>query len=226
MKYRSMWMEIKEYIILSKNEHRVILKDGVGELVEKKSKFIATCTSVETVEEAEEQIKEARKKYYDARHVCFAYIIEETPKILRCSDDGEPSGTAGKPMLDILEGEGLVGALFICVRYFGGTLLGTGGLVRAYQGAAKIAFKDAQLGVKSKGLEVEIVSSYEDHGKIQYLIEQKELEVKKTEYMEKVTTILHIPEDMYVLIENEVVERTAARAKIKKIKEIFLIEKI
>jgi uncharacterized YigZ family protein len=211
---------------LNQDEIKVILENGTGELVEKKSRFIATCTSVNSTEEAEEQIKQAKKKYYDARHVCFAYIIEGNLNTLRCSDDGEPSGTAGKPMLDILEKEGVANALIICVRYFGGTLLGTGGLVRAYQGAAKIAFLDAKLGRKTKGLEVEIVCSYEDHGKVQYIIEQKELNIQNMIYLENVTTILHIPEDVFLELQKEVIERTSARAKIKKNKEVFLIEKI
>lgn len=204
----------------------MILSSGMGEIVEKKSRFIAACMEVRTVEEAENEIKKARKKYYDARHVCFAYIIEGNPNVLRCSDDGEPSGTAGKPMLDILEGENLVNALFICVRYFGGTLLGTGGLVRAYQGTAKKAFLNSEIGSKIKGIEVEIVSAYEEHGKIQYILEQKDLTVKDIIYLERVTTILHIPENMYDSLQKEVVERTAGRAKIKKNKDVFLIEKI
>lgn len=211
---------------MDKDQIKVLLENGAGELVEKKSRFIATCTSVDSVEEAEDQIKLAKKKYYDSRHVCFAYVIEGNPSTLRCGDDGEPSGTAGKPMLDILEGEGVVNALFICVRYFGGTLLGTGGLVRAYQGAAKLAFLDAKLGKKIKGLEVEILCTYEDHGKVQYIIEQKNLNIQNTVYLENVTTILHIPENVFLELQKEVIERTSARAKIKKNKEVFLIDKI
>lgn len=115
-------------------EEFVTIKDNVQlELVEKKSRFIANLFYVESTQEAENVIKEIRKKYYDAKHNCIAYRIIENERIEeRANDDGEPSGTAGAPMLNILQKNNLANILIIVTRYFGGILLGTGGLVRAY----------------------------------------------------------------------------------------------
>ena len=112
---------------------RIVYEGGQGEIVEKKSRFICNVFVVNSEEEALECIEKMKKKYWDARHNCFAYVIGERQQIQRCSDDGEPSGTAGKPMLDVLLGNKLCNAAVVVTRYFGGTLLGTGGLVRAYQ---------------------------------------------------------------------------------------------
>ena len=115
-------------------EEFVTIKDNVQfELVEKKSRFIANLFYVVSTQEAENVIKEIRKKYYDAKHNCIAYRIIENERIEeRANDDGEPSGTAGAPMLNILQKNNLANILIIVTRYFGGILLGTGGLVRAY----------------------------------------------------------------------------------------------
>ena len=120
-----------------------LLEGGTSEVIVKKSRFLGITFPVETAEEAALQIAGIRKKYYDARHNCYAYRLTDKE---RFSDDGEPSQTAGKPMLDVLAGAGLTGALVVVTRYFGGTLLGTGGLVRAYTDAAKEAVAKA-LGV-------------------------------------------------------------------------------
>ena len=117
--------------------YKILYREGTGELIEKKSRFIASFRSVKTEEEAQAFIEEMRKKYWDASHNCYAWVLGENGEGKRCSDDGEPSQTAGKPMLDVLEGEGIVNICVVVTRYFGGTLLGTGGLVRAYSGAVK-----------------------------------------------------------------------------------------
>ena len=112
--------------------YRVLLSGGEGEYVEKKSRFIATLRACESEEEAVRFIEEMKKKYWDARHNCSAFVIGSRAELTRCSDDGEPSGTAGRPMLEVLTGEGIRNAAVVVTRYFGGVLLGTGGLVRAY----------------------------------------------------------------------------------------------
>ncbi len=120
-------------------EDQVLLVSGAeAELVEKKSRFIATVRPVASEEEAAAFIEEMKKKYYDARHNCSAYVIGSRAQITRSSDDGEPGGTAGRPMLEVLLGSGIRNVAVVVTRYFGGTLLGTGGLVRAYsaQGSA------------------------------------------------------------------------------------------
>ena len=119
-------------------EYRTIYQGGEGELIEKKSRFIATVRLVKSEEEALAFIEEMRKKYWNATHNCFAYVIGERKEIMRCSDDGEPQGTAGKPMLDVLLGEELYNTAVVVTRYFGGTLLGTGGLVTTIEETLKI----------------------------------------------------------------------------------------
>lgn len=113
-------------------QYKTVYEGGEGEIVEKKSRFIATVRPVETEEEALAFIEEMKKKYWDARHNCSAYVLGERQELMQCSDDGEPSQTAGKPMMDVLTGAGLTNVAVVVTRYFGGTLLGTGGLVRAY----------------------------------------------------------------------------------------------
>ena len=119
------------------DSYRVLLEGGVGEYVEKKSRFIATIRRCESEEEAVAFIEEMKKKYWDARHNCSAFVLGSRGELTRCSDDGEPGGTAGRPMLEVLLGEGIRDVCVVVTRYFGGTLLGTGGLVRAYSGAVK-----------------------------------------------------------------------------------------
>ena len=117
--------------------YKTIYAGGEGEITEKKSRFIATVRLVEKEEDALAFIEEMKKKYWDARHNCYAYSIGEHREFTRCSDDGEPSGTAGRPMLDVILGEDIYNVAVVVTRYFGGVLLGTGGLVRAYSGAVQ-----------------------------------------------------------------------------------------
>ena len=119
------------------SEWLTLYKGGIGEYEEKKSRFIATLEPVSSEEAATEFIASIKKKYWDARHNCSAFVIGSGGEKTRCSDDGEPSGTAGRPMLNVLVGEHITNACVVVTRYFGGTLLGTGGLVRAYSGSAK-----------------------------------------------------------------------------------------
>ncbi len=132
-------------------EYKILYEGGVGEIVEKKSRFIATTRPVETEEEAFGFIEEMKKKYWDATHNCSAFVLGERGEICRCSDDGEPSQTAGRPMLDVLLGEEIRNICVVVTRYFGGTLLGTGGLVRAYSGAVKAGLENSQNRNKASG---------------------------------------------------------------------------
>ena len=136
-------------------EYITILNDESAEIVEKKSKFIANLYHIENVQEAEEKIKEIRKKYHDARHHCVAYRILENSKLIeKSSDDGEPSGTAGAPMLNLLQKHNLNNVLIVVTRYFGGILLGTGGLVRAYTEAAQSAILKSKFVKNVIGIEI------------------------------------------------------------------------
>jgi len=150
--------------------YKTIYQGNVGEIIEKKSRFIATVRLVENEEEALAFIEEMRKKYWNATHNCFAYVIGEHREIVRCSDDGEPSGTAGKPMLDVLLGEELYNTAVVVTRYFGGTLLGTGGLVRAYSKAVQEGLAQSRIIEKQYGTILEIGTDYQGLGKIQYII--------------------------------------------------------
>ena len=150
---------------------KVILEPTTAEIVEKKSRFIANVFYVENVEMAEQKLIEIRKKYYDAKHNCFAYVIGANGEQVKSSDDGEPQGTAGHPMLDILKGNELINCIAIVTRYFGGTLLGTGGLVRAYSDSLKAAIANAKLADIKNAYEVAFDVSYDDYSKIEKLIQ-------------------------------------------------------
>ena len=137
LKYKEIKIEKSEMRKFMLEQYKTVYQGGTGEIVEKKSRFIATVRPVKTEEEAMLFIEEMKKKYWDARHNCSAWVIGERRESMRCSDDGEPQGTAGKPMLDVLLGEELYNTAVVVTRYFGGTLLGTGGLVRAYSKAVQ-----------------------------------------------------------------------------------------
>lgn len=176
----------------------ILEKEIQAEIVEKKSRFIANIFYVETVQEAEEKIKQVKKQYFDARHNCFAYSIFQKDGIInRFSDDGEPSGTAGAPMLNILNSKELTNALVIVTRYFGGILLGTGGLVRAYTGAMQEALSKPSIICKELGLEAKIDVNYQDLEKMKYYFKQKEIEISKIEYKEKVQVFVDITKNKY-----------------------------
>ena len=167
-------------------EYKTVYRGGEGEITEKKSRFIANVVPVSSEEEAEEFIESMKKKYWDARHNCYAYIIGERGEIKRFSDDGEPGGTAGKPILEVLSGEGVTNAAIVVTRYFGGTLLGTGGLVRAYGAAAKAGLSASAVINKIPGMRLSITTDYTGLGKIQYLLGQRGITVLDTVYTDKV----------------------------------------
>ena len=150
---------------------KVILENKTAEIVEKKSRFIANIFYVENIKDAEEKLAEIKKKYYDAKHNCFAYVIGLDGEIVKSSDDGEPQGTAGHPMLDILKGNELTNCIAIVTRYFGGTLLGTGGLVRAYSDSLKSAISLTKTSEIKAAYEVSFEINYDDYGKIENVVQ-------------------------------------------------------
>ena len=175
------------------------------ELIEKKSKFIANIFYVETQEEAEAKIKEMKKKYFDAKHNCFAYsIYSENGIINRFSDDGEPSGTAGSPMLNILNSKKLCNIVVIVTRYFGGILLGTGGLVRAYTRVLQCALDKIEEIEKDLGLEIKIEIRYQDLEKLKYYLKKNNLEITKIEYKENVHVFIEITKKVFENLKNNV----------------------
>ena len=162
-------------------EFKTIENDVQVELVEKKSKFIADLFYIESIKDAENIIKNIKKKYFDARHHCIAYRVIEDEKIIeRANDDGEPSGTAGAPMLNILRKNELANVLIIVTRYFGGTLLGTGGLVRAYSESLLKAIEKSEIIKKILGEEFEVTLEYNDFEKFKYYCKNNDINIVKT----------------------------------------------
>ncbi len=173
-------------------------KEIQAEIVEKKSKFIANIFYVESIEEAEERIKETKKKYFDARHNCFAYRVATKEGIVeRFSDDGEPSGTAGGPMLTTLNGQNLANIVVIVTRYFGGILLGVGGLIRAYTLALQEALNKVPLKNMDLGVSAKIEISYADLEKLKYYCKQKDIRIIEIQYLENVEVIIEMLEEKY-----------------------------
>lgn len=177
-------------------EEFVTIKEHVEtEIVEKKSKFIANMFYIEDAQEAEEIIKKTKKKYFDARHNCIAYrVIENERLIERSSDDGEPSGTAGAPMLNILQKNNLVNVLIIVTRYFGGILLGTGGLVRAYSSSSQKAIEESAKEKKCLGVEMQVEVEYQNFESFKYYCKINNIEVVEIQYLEKIICKIELEE--------------------------------
>ena len=200
---------------MSEKRYRIIKEGASGEIVEKKSRFIATVKSIESEEEAGAFINEMKKKYWDARHNCSAFVLGDNNEISRCSDDGEPSGTAGRPMLEVLIGEGVHNAAVVVTRYFGGVLLGTGGLVRAYQGAVKAGLGACRIAQMQSGYPVSIVTDYNGFGKIEYIARNEDILIKDTRYAENVEMDVFVPAGKKESFINSVTEAANGAAKIK-----------
>lgn len=192
-----------------------VYKGGQGEITEKKSRFIATVKPVESEDEAVSFINETKKKYWDARHNCSAFVIGKRRELTRCSDDGEPAGTAGRPMLDVLLKENIHNAAVVVTRYFGGVLLGTGGLVRAYQQATKAGLSASEIIEKKEGAVLFIRTDYTGIGRLQYLFAQEKITVMDTAYEADVLVKAVIPENDKKRIEKTIIEQTNGTAKLE-----------
>ena len=192
-----------------------VYKGGQGEITEKKSRFIATVRPVESEDEAVSFINETKKKYWDARHNCSAFVIGKRQELTRCSDDGEPAGTAGRPMLDVLLKENIHNAAVVVTRYFGGVLLGTGGLVRAYQQATKAGLSASEIIEKKEGAVLFTRTDYTGIGRLQYLLAQEKITVMDTAYEADVLVKAVIPENDKKRIEKTIIEQTNGTAKLE-----------
>lgn len=195
--------------------YKILKEGGNGEIVEKKSRFIATLAPANSEEEAAAFIETVKKKYWDARHNCSAFVIGDKAQMTRCSDDGEPSGTAGTPMLEALLASEVRNVAAVVTRYFGGTLLGTGGLVRAYTRAVQAGLEASEIITMRYGSELEIITDYNGIGKIQYILGQMGLEIQDSEYTDIVTLKLIIPYEQSGMLGKEITEATAGKAHIK-----------
>ena len=177
-----------------KQTYDVVYEGGSDEIVEKKSRFIAHVFPVHSEQEAVEHIEQIRKQYWDARHNCHAFVIGPNDEISRCSDDGEPSGTAGRPILEVLQGRGIHNALVIVTRYFGGTLLGTGGLVRAYSQATQAGLAASRIMTRQSGRNIPVLD---------------------TRYAEAVEMDVLVPEGECTSLQKEITEATAGKAQLE-----------
>ena len=202
-------------------EYKTIYEGGIGEITEKKSRFIATVRPVETEEDALAFLEEMKKKYWDARHNCYVYSIGMNREFTRCSDDGEPSGTAGRPMLDVILGEDIYNVAVVVTRYFGGVLLGTGGLVRAYSKAVQEGLAASKVILKQKGIALKITTDYTGLGKIQYIAGERNIPVLDSEYTDKVVMKLLVPVQDVGSVRKAITEGTNGRAGIEKDQELY-----
>lgn len=206
---------------------KTIEKEVSSEIVEKKSKFIGNLFYVENVQEAEAKIEEIRKRYHDARHHCFAYrIIGENGVTERASDDGEPSGTAGAPMLQLLNKNELVNVLVVVIRYFGGILLGTGGLVRAYSQATSEAVQKASWIGLEKGEVIKLPVSYQNLAYLQYYCRKNDISILKTNFDKEPYIILEITIDKKSKFLHEIEEKQFCIQKMEVLQEKYLQKKI
>lgn len=183
------------------------IKDyATGEYEEKKSRFIGEIFPIKTEEEAQEYIAAIRKKYYDARHHCYAYVLGDNYETVKQSDDGEPSQTAGMPILNVLKGAEIHDALLVVTRYFGGTLLGTGGLVRSYTNASKAAIDNATVLSAVEGFKATAEIPYTLVGKIKYFTETKGITEAEAEYGNNVKMTWLVPENLLSEFQNQIQE--------------------
>ena len=206
-----------------KERYKIVYQGGEGEIVEKKSRFIAEIRPVESEEEATAFIAEVKKKYWDARHHCSAFTIGENNEVARCSDDGEPAQTAGRPMLDVLLGRELHNVCAVVTRYFGGTLLGTGGLVRAYSGAVKEGIAASKIGTMRYGVRLKICTDYNGIGRIQYILRQNGLEAEDTVYTDQVELTVLLAAECVPGLKKEITEATAAKAGIEEVEKLYFV---
>ena len=203
------------------SQYKTVYVGREAEIIEKKSRFIATVKPVKTEAEAIAFIESLKKKYWNATHNCFAYVIGEHFQVQRCSDDGEPSGTAGKPMLDVLLGEEIHDTVVVVTRYFGGTLLGTGGLVRAYQASTKAGLEASTVITKMHGHKVSVGTDYTGLGKIQYILGQRGIQILDSEYTDRVELRVLVPEAEVKSVLDEIKEGTNGQAKMELLEECY-----
>lgn len=191
--------------------YKTVTGEYSSEITEKKSRFIATLRHVETSDEATEFINEMRAKYWDATHNVYAYILIDG-NIKRYSDDGEPSGTSGIPSLGVLEGEGLYNVAVVITRYFGGTLLGTGGLVRAYSGAVKNVISSSKVIERRLCKIIKCRCAYNIWGKIRNILDDGGFPVKSIDYTSVVDAVFGCREEELSSLLEKITDKTDAQA--------------
>ncbi|ACD54126.1 thymidylate synthase [Clostridium botulinum] len=189
---------------------------GEDRFEEKKSEFIGYAKRVESEEEAKVFVSEIKNMHKQARHNCWAYVIGENMNIQRYSDDGEPQGTAGIPILEVMKKSGITDCAVVVTRYFGGVLLGTGGLTRAYTKGASISIKSAGIVEKVVGLKLTLEMDYDLFGKVQYICAQNLWHIEETEYTDKVIVHILAEKDIIENMEKEMIECSSGKIIISK----------
>lgn len=182
-----------------------------------RSEFFSFIFPVQTELQAQEHIAAIRKKHWDARHCCFAYSIGEHAALQKADDDGEPSGTAGKPILEVLKKQELHDVLILVVRYFGGIKLGAGGLIRAYGKAATMAIDATSIVMKTEFSQVKATLPYTLLGTLENYLHQKEILIDNKEYTDQVSLILLLPEDLSEKIQGDLTDLTGAQCRLETI---------
>lgn len=200
--------------------YKTVKNKSSDEFTEKRSRFIGYCCPVKAVDEANAFIAEIKQKHWDAKHNVYAYILRDG-NIKKYSDDGEPQGTAGVPVLDVLEKNGVADVCVVATRYFGGILLGGGGLVRAYSHTAKIALDAGEITEMSLCFECKIIVDYNFYGKLNSVIPENGGVVTETDFSEEVSVGFYIPCENFDMFNSAVVDLSNGKFHIEKIGEKF-----
>ncbi len=194
---------------------KVIYQGGQAEIERKKSRFIAHVAPASSVGEAQAFIADVKRQYWNARHNCSAYIIGDPNPLMHCSDDGEPAQTAGRPMLDFLISREVTDVCLVVTRYFGGTLLGTGGLVRAYTDASKAGLEASRLMEKKEGIPLRLSLGYSDYGRIEHLIAEKSLPLLSQVFVQAVELELLTDQADLRDLEDQIRDMTGGQARMR-----------
>ena len=206
--------------------HMTLFQSGNGVYEEKKSRFIGEAYRIRSEEEALSVLEAVRKRYYDARHHCYAYVLGVREDTVKCSDDGEPQKTAGVPILNVIRGAGLTDVLVVVTRYFGGTLLGTGGLQRAYTKAAALSVEDGGVLKRTPAARFTVGASYTDFGKIRYYLTESGIGFSDEVYGETVECSVSVPFEWEDGVLKKITDLTSGRAKVGSRKEVYLEERV
>jgi YigZ family protein len=194
--------------------YSTVLLSASDEIIIEKSRFIGHSFHVEDVDQAEAIIKDTKKKYYDATHNCFAYILNEDMSIVKANDDGEPSSTAGVPMLEIMKKSNITNTLIIATRYFGGIKLGASGLIRAYAKTAKIALEANRIVSKKVFTKIVLEIDYSLIGKIQKFLETKQIIYDTPNFTDKVEVAIYETDEKIKELQKELLDLTNANCKL------------
>ena len=205
-------------------DYQTIRGISTFEYEEKRSRFIASAAFADTEEAALVHLNRIKAANRTARHNVYAYVLREGGRT-RYSDDGEPAKTAGTPVLEAIGHAGLSDVIVVVTRYFGGVLLGTGGLVRAYTQAVKEGLAHCETGILRKGCELEVTTDYNDVGKLQYYFGQQGIVPVDSIYAENVKFILLIPMESEEKVRKNLTETTCGKVKIEKLKETYFVDK-